>query len=220
MPYLMNTLPITELETRALDFRRRFAPGVTGPLGVDRIEEILEFKLDLEIQPVDGLIARAGTRAALSLDGRHILVDAEFQCRLSLDYCQVMLHEGCHGLLHRHLLPKRMPGAGDVGAAFTSFHKSIDRGTYAVLEAEATELAHRIAMPTPELSHVFSRARARARDYGASVFDLQFDPERHAAVTVAEHFGVTTRWAQARLRELWRRERTRSELAIATRAAA
>jgi hypothetical protein len=201
MPCLVTTLPIQEFEARALEFRRRFAPGVTGALGVERLETIVEFELLLELVPMPGLIAGVGTRAALSSDGRHILIDAEFFGKQSLDYYQVLLHEACHGILHRQFIPPTPPRTE---RAFVTFHDSVDRHTARVVEFEATELAQRIAMPTAELQPVFALAYDRAQDRYDRLSDAA---ERHITIDVAEHFGVTIRWAQSRLRDLWRMER-------------
>lgn len=197
MDAIRQAQSIPVLEIRAQHFRDMHAPGVLGPLELD---EIIEFKLKLEIVARKDLMRLTGKPGWLAVNGRAIVVDETFQRDDPAEYQSFLAHETVHWLRHLQYVPQRAVTKNE----FFAFHASLTPELNAVLEWEARETGLRIQMPYGEYRVIFDDAVELARDRFPS---LNGAAQTFVINAVAEHFGVSAIRAGIRMQREWQQVR-------------
>jgi hypothetical protein len=192
---------LAEIEASADDFRRQFAPGHLGPLAIGAI---IECDLQVEIRPMKGLCRHHDSKAYVCNGGRTIVVDAYLFRSQAAEYRDVLTHETCHLIRHRHHLPPAFISVEQCKA----FHAELSPALRNTMEWEAREWSGRVLMPRGALRTAFNTL---AQENVELLAELRENPDRHHIFggmivdLVADRFGVLPSVAEARIRKdgLW-----------------
>ncbi|MBI4615518.1 MAG: ImmA/IrrE family metallo-endopeptidase [Planctomycetes bacterium] len=199
IPYVSDE----ELSTRAERFLHEHNPAATVPVP---IEEIVEFRLGLDIVPVPGLRGVRGIDGYLSSDRSSILVDDAMFRSFQNRYRFTLAHEVGHLVLH-----------GDLYRGFRSeaewieFHRDLASHVLHRAEYQANYFAGCVLVPGRSLPGVAQDAvRNLSRPVQARDPDFDLSSEAfwtYVAEEVARKFFVSTETARIELQRngLWRR---------------
>ena len=158
-----NAIPFIRPEDsrpRADAFLTEHNPAGVLPLP---IEEIIEFKLGINVVPLAGLQARIGTVGFLTSDLREIDVDLEVTERFPARFRWTLAHEVGHLLLHSHVYAGYQFRTADEWKQWT---RSIPDRIYRRFEAQANTIAAQILMPARALTDHFEDVVAKLETQG------------------------------------------------------
>ncbi len=130
------------------------------------IEEIIEFRFELDIVPIPDLLYGSDIYALVSWDMKTISIDANIQENRPQIYNYSLAHELSHILLHKDVV-EQFEYANI--AEWKTVVTGIDKEVYAEFEWQADALARLILVPTAELSIEFGKAAARIKAAGLTL---------------------------------------------------
>ncbi|MFO7610034.1 MAG: ImmA/IrrE family metallo-endopeptidase [Candidatus Krumholzibacteriia bacterium] len=116
------------------------------------IEEIIEFKLGINIVPLAGLQGRIHTVGFTTSDLQEINVDLDVTERFPSRFRWTLAHEVGHVLLHRQVYAEQQFRTVDEWIKWT---RSIPDHIYRRFEAQANTIAAQILIPTRALTESF-----------------------------------------------------------------
>lgn len=182
----------TTISKTALEFLRR--NNALGQIPVP-IEEIVEFRLSIQITPLPGLERDFDTLAFISSDLKTITVDEAMLTSQYHRYRFSLAHELGHMVLHSAMLAAHhVESIEQYRAFFTAF----DPVLYSDLEAQANAFAGCVFAPAPELVSRFSKAAARLKPAGLR---LNYKSMPYVVRVLADEFEVAWETMAIRVRE-------------------
>lgn len=116
------------------------------------LEEIVEFRLGINIVPIPGLQDRIQSVGYITSDLTEINVDQEVTERFPARYRWTLAHEVGHLLLHRNVYESQSFRTAD---GWKLWIRSIPDNIYRRLEAQANTIASQLLMPAPALAEHF-----------------------------------------------------------------
>jgi len=132
-------------------FLEEHNPGGVLPLP---IEDIIEFRLGINIVPIHGLQDRIDTVGFITSDLQEIDVDLEVAERFPSRFRWTLTHEVGHLLLHRHVYDGQQFRTADEWKRWT---RSIPDRIYRRFEAQANTVAAQILIPATVLTDHFEQ---------------------------------------------------------------
>lgn len=145
-------LPYNKIRLIAENFLKKFHPKGTIPVS---IENIIEFKLNIDIVPLPGLQDRIDVEGFISSDLKRIYVDQQVMEQYPPRYRFTLAHEIGHSILHKKLYQK---AKFDNVSDWKHFISCIDPREYSFFELHAYNFAGLILVPTAELKKGFEDA--------------------------------------------------------------
>lgn len=134
-------IPPEQLERHAEEFLREYHPTLALPVP---IEEIVEFRVRLEVLALPGLEKGFGVESFLTKSGTAIVVDERQMLRQEQRYRFSLAHEIGHWILHRGLYA----GATIEGLEeYLAFYASLEDAAIEAMEFQARNLGGRILLP-------------------------------------------------------------------------
>jgi len=127
------------------------------------IEEIVEFRLGINIVPLPGLQFRIGSVGFITSDLTEIDVDQEVAERYASRYRWTIAHEVGHLLLHRPLYEAQSFSTADQWKQWVG---SIPDRLYRRLEAQANTIAAQMLMPARALTDHFEDVVSKLESQG------------------------------------------------------
>ena len=137
VPYLDDRT----IEERAGQFLAKHHPEMSMPVPV---EEIVEYKLGLDIIPLDGFQRNFGLEGQLSNDLREISVDLRIYEKIPRRYRFTLAHEVGHLILHKNVFEAMRYDSPDEWLALVS---SFPAETYGTMEYQAYQFAGSLLVP-------------------------------------------------------------------------
>ena len=183
--------------------RNKYWPESTLPVNT---EEIVEFRLRLNIEPVKYLLSTIDIDAYLKRDLSGIVVD--YDCYMNDKFANRMrfsfAHELGHYFLHKELYTKF--GVDSLGD-WKEFILNVPENEHRNFEWQANEFAGRLIVPFPELAAEMKRAKKILEDNKLIPF-LKKDPDAvlsRISPTLCKPFGVSTEVIETRVKRegLW-----------------
>ena len=152
------------------------------------IEEIVEFRLGLNIIPLPGLHAAFDLDGFLSADMREISVDlAVFESRPAR-YRFTLAHETGHLILHGGPLKTATPGSI---ADWKRFVRDLAESERQSMEWQAYSFAGLVLVPREPLHEAYRAARRAADEAGIDI-ETNVDVARYyVSTSIAQAFGVS-----------------------------
>lgn len=153
--------PKEEIWDEAEQIRTKYWPQGTLPVNM---EHIVEFELDLHIEPKHGLKSTADMDAGLRRDMTGIVVD--YDCYMNTKYANRMrfafVHEIGHFFIHKEIY-------ADIGFVSTDewkdFMQEVPESEYRSCEWQANEFAGRLLVPRhilkPEIERLYNMIREK-----------------------------------------------------------
>lgn len=137
----------SDIWSKAEQFRERFAPSNIIPVD---ILHIVEFKLDIDLDPVDSLKSSLDVDAILLNSLDRIIVDREsFLNNKYLNRFRFSLaHEVGHLILHRQIIDRCRPKNRE---EWFEYMENRDEAEYSKIEQQAYEFAGRLLVPRDHL---------------------------------------------------------------------
>jgi len=149
-----------EIRKHANAFLVEYNPEGVLPLP---IEEIVEFKIGINIVPIHGLQARIETVGFITSDLTEIDLDLEVSEKYPARFRWTIAHEVGHLLLHRSLYESQRFSKPEEWKKWVG---TIPDKQYRWLEAQANMLASRILMPADALAEHFENIVALLKNGG------------------------------------------------------
>ena len=183
--------------------RNKYWPEPKLPVNT---EEIVEFRLWLNIEPVKYLLSTIDIDAYLKRDLSGIVVD--YDCYMNDKFANRMrfsfAHELGHYFLHKELYTKF--GVDSLGD-WKEFILNVPENEYRNFEWQANEFAGRLIVPFPELAAEMKKAKKILEDNKLIPF-LKKDPDAvlsRISPTLCKPFGVSTEVIETRVKRegLW-----------------
>jgi len=189
-------LPYDQIRLIAQKFLDKFHPKGDIPVA---IENIIEFKLNIDIVPLPGLQDRIEVEGFISGDLKRIYVDQKVMEKYPHRYRFTLAHEVGHLLLHKKLFKKAKFDSVD---EWKDFVRCIDPREYSFFELHAYDFAGLILVPTLELRKGFEYAIDLYRSEG---YDPRELVENEMAINyistwVAKKFDVSSYVIKKRLK--------------------
>ncbi len=156
-------LSYEDIRKRADDFLQQHHPGRNIPVPV---EEIVEFKLSINIVPLTGLHKGFEIDGFTSSDMKNIFVDESFYDNLHGRYRFTLAHEVGHMILHKNIYNKKS-FTGIV--EWKNFINSIPVQTHKWLEYQANAFGGLVLVPSEYLQHLAEKCVKRIRKEGISL---------------------------------------------------
>ena len=181
----MPRLSYEDLRGHADRFLGEHHPALAVPVP---IEEIVEFRLGINIIPIPGLQAVHDIDGFLSADMAEVSVDQYVFENRPARYRFTLAHELAHLVIHgdrlREVAPKSIPD-------WKQFVRDLPERDYAWLEWQAYAFAGLILAPRTPLLAVHDEAVQVARDAGIDpALNLEFARD-YVASWIARRFGVS-----------------------------
>lgn len=184
-----------EIRQHADRFREKYSKG---SLPVE-IEEIVEFDLNLNLQPIKGLKS-SGDVEALLLGTRDMIVVDEDQFMDDRYHNRIrfsIAHEVGHYVLHSDIINSVRPNSTD---DWLAFYEEIDEREYYVVERQADEFAGRLLVPPDVLRLEVESNRGLVQEVRESAADL---PEEYikdyVSSRICKTFGVSAKVVRIRI---------------------
>ena len=183
--------------------RNKYWPEPKLPVNT---EEIVEFRLWLNIEPVKYLLSTIDIDAYLKRDLSGIVVD--YDCYMNDKFANRMrfsfAHDLGHYFLHKELYTKF--GVDSLGD-WKEFILNVPENEYRNFEWQANEFAGRLIVPFPELAAEMKKAKKILEDNKLIPF-LKKDPDAvlsRISPTLCKPFGVSTEVIETRVKRegLW-----------------
>lgn len=189
-----KTLSYEELRKEAAAFLERY--HATGEPPVP-IEEIVEFDLNMQLIPMEGLKSEIGVEAFLANDLASIYID-EYVLQFATSRARFSLaHEVAHWWLHSPLYRSQRISSVPEWKALV---ESIDPTAYQWFEWQANSLAGLILVPCEPLATLFRAKVAEAARLGVPRRQLESYPARAALIRfLAGQFAVSELVVEIRL---------------------
>ncbi len=161
------------------------------------IEEIVEFKLGMDIVPLPALKHNLGVDAFLSRDLEHIYVDEYVFTDYYYHYRYALAREVARLVLHGQLFASHPVQTFEEYVAWRSGISEVD---YFQLEWQAHCLAGLILVPPSHLQERFAAAQQRAEEWGVSSVKNWDVALSCAVVPLSREFEVSPTVIELRLR--------------------
>lgn len=192
-------LSYDDLRRRAADFLRTHHPAGTIPVP---IEEIVEFKYEIDIVPVPGLQEAFAVDGFISSDLQTITVDAFVYGHRPGRYRFTLAHELAHAVLHRRIYAAHQFQRVE---DWKRFQREIDEEDRRWLEWQAYAFAGLVLVPAEPLHDAHRRAVRAAARAGLSVQKAGEVAYSYIADWLAKQFEVSAQVIEKRLRKdgLW-----------------
>ena len=189
-------LPYDKIRLIAENFLGKFHPEGTIPV---TIENIIEFKLNIDIVPLPGLQIRIDIEGFISSDLKRIYVDQNVMEKYPHRYRFTLAHEIGHSLLHKKLYQK---ATFDNVSDWKHFISCIDPREYSFFELHAYDFAGLILVPTLELRKRFSNAIDLYQSEGFDPRELDENEMAIAYIStwLAKKFNVSSHVIKKRLK--------------------
>jgi hypothetical protein len=162
-----------DLWERADKFRSEYWPENILPIDT---EKIVEFRLQLEIEPLHDLLSDIDMDAYLKRDLSGIVVD--YDCYMNVKYANRMrfpfAHELGHYVLHREIYNKLRIGSPE---EFKGFILNMSDGDYRDYEWQANEFAGRLLVPSNMLKAAIGEAYVMFKTDKNLIAYLNKDPD-------------------------------------------
>ncbi len=129
----------------ARNFLKKYHPQDTYPIP---IEEIVEFKLNIDIIPIHGLHKAFDIDGFLSSDLKSISIDKDVYCNRPGRYRFTLAHETGHFILHKNIYKQNQFNSID---EWKDFVNSFPEREYAWFEWQAYQFAGLILVPPHHL---------------------------------------------------------------------
>ena len=178
--------------------RDQYWPESTLPIN---IEEIVEFRLKLDIEPVKYLLSTIDIDAYLKRDLSGIVVD--YDCYMNDKFANRMrfsfAHELGHFFLHRDLYVRF---GIDSPKQWKEFISNVPESEYRDFEWQANEFAGRLLVPYPALETQMEEVRAILEENNLIPF-LGMDPDAvlsRISPMLCKSFGVSTEVIERRVK--------------------
>ena len=165
--YKAPFFPYVDIQNQVEKFLDQFNENRDLPVP---IEEIAEFKLQLEVIPVQGLLSDFDIDGFCSLDLSRIWVDQQTMQRSSNRYRFTIAHEVGHLVLHRDLFSKFQINSIEEWMDFIS---GFDEREYGWFEQHAYNFAGLVLVPANELKLGFDEGIGKLRQQGTNPNDLE-----------------------------------------------
>jgi len=187
----------------AEESRNKYWPESTLPVNT---EEIVEFRLRLNIEPVKYLLSTIDIDAYLKRDLSGIVVD--YDCYMNDKFANRMrfsfAHELSHLFLHKDLYIKF---GIDSPEGWKDFILNVPENEYRSFEWQANEFAGRLLVPYPELKTEMEKACEILKENNLIPF-LKVDPDAvfsRISPMLCKPFGVSTEVVERRVKRegLW-----------------
>ncbi len=176
-----------------------------SPLPVNT-EEIVEFRLRLNIEPVKNLLSTIDIDAYLKRDLSGIVVD--YDCYMNDKFANRMRFSFAHELGHYFLHKELYTDFGiDSPLDWKEFILNVPENEYRNFEWQANEFAGRLIVPYPELAAEMKKAKKILENNKLIPF-LKKDPDAvlsRISPTLCKPFGVSTEVIETRVKRegLW-----------------
>lgn len=200
MEFKAPYLPYDVLRQRVEAFLSEYHPDETIPVP---IEEIVEFKFDMDIVPVPGLQDGYDTVAYITRDLSEIRVDEYVLAHREARYRFSLAHELGHRVLHSELIAQI--DFHDIESWKNAVQHSIPEREYGYLEFHAHSFAGLVLVPSDPLRASFDRCMKLCRQNG---IDFSQSPDAAKSIVedfIAREFKVSSAVVHRRLEfdELW-----------------
>jgi Zn-dependent peptidase ImmA (M78 family) len=193
-------LPYEKLKKVAEKFLAEHHPDGSLPVP---IEEIIEFKLGLDIVPVPSLQKTFEVDAFITHDLTAIHVDQFTMERRLARYRFSLAHEVAHTVVHREVFAEiRFSNVSEWKKAICG----IDRVQYQLIEQQAYALGGLLLVPPRPLCELFEEKAQEASAAGLKLCELDRPTRRSVASHIGKYFGVSAEVIDRRAQRegLWR----------------
>jgi Zn-dependent peptidase ImmA (M78 family) len=185
-----------DIRLAAEDFLKEHHGDLSIPVP---IEDILEIKLKIDIEPRIGLHERFGRRGILLSSGRVIIVENNDYEDYLTRYRFTLAHELGHILLHREHVDS--VSVDDVAQAFAKY-SSLDPKLLDEMERDASYIAGHILVPQAKLLIELEKVRQRIiREKKVDIKGMGSDVRDRVASILASVFEVSENVTRHRLEE-------------------
>ena len=183
--------------------RNKYWPESALPVNT---EEIVEFRLRLNIEPVKYLLSTVDIDAYLKRDLSGIVVD--YDCYMNDKFANRMrfsfAHELGHFFLHKDIYMKFGIGSPE---DWKDFILNVPENEYRNFEWQANEFAGRLLVPYPDLEQQIEKAGGILKENNLIPF-LKIDPDAvlsRISPMLCKPFGVSTEVVERRVKRegLW-----------------
>lgn len=187
-------LPYDSLRKVASEFLRQYHPAGTIPIPIDAI---IDFRFQMEIVPIPGLLASYQIDSSISNDLTTIYIDEFVFKKRPTRYRFSLAHELSHKLIHAELFRQ---------ISFTDFSdwketmNSIPAREYGWIESQAYSLAGLILVPSAPLAASYRTAEESAATAGISLRGMDADAAKIVAAAIGKEFEVSGEVIRKRLR--------------------
>ncbi len=178
-------LSYVQLRRRAEDFLRTHHPAATLPVP---IEEIIEFRLGMDIIPIPGLHAAFEVDGFISSDLISITVDEFVYRQRPTRYRFTLAHEVAHAVLHRRIYTAHHFGGVEEWKRFQREMDEEDRGW---VEWQAYAFAGLVLVPAEALAREYRKAIAVAGRAGLSLPRVGEAAQLYIATWLGKRFLVS-----------------------------
>jgi Zn-dependent peptidase ImmA (M78 family) len=161
-----------------------------------RIEEIIEFGLNIEIRPVRALQARYNFEGAIGHDLQTIVVDEDIMRRLPNRYHFTLAHELGHVVMHGDYIQSLAFSSRDEWKAVVM---GIDAKMYGRMENQAYVFAGHLLVPSSALLASCQEAQALAARNGIDLAEMGANAISYVAGYIAKEYKVSTEVIERRL---------------------
>ncbi len=192
-------LSYENLRRRARNFLQTYHPSGTIPVP---IEEIVEFKYEIDIIPIPGLHDVFEVDGFISSNLKAITVDAFVYDRRPGRYRFTLAHELAHAVLHRRIYQAhRFRQVED----WKRFQRDMDEQDRGWLEWQAYAFAGLVLVPPDPLRDAYRKAVRAARKVGLSIQKVGEVARPYIAGWLARRFDVSSQVIEKRLEKdrLW-----------------
>jgi hypothetical protein len=183
--------------------RKKYWPESTLPVNT---EEIVEFRLRLNIEPVKSLLSTVDIDAYLKRDLSGIVVD--YDCYMNDKFANRMRFSFAHELGHFFLQRDLYTKFGiDSPEGWKDFILNVPENEYKSFEWQANEFAGRLLVPYLELKSEVKKVSKILKENNLVPF-LEMDPDAvlsRISPTLCKPFGVSTEVIEKRVKRegLW-----------------
>lgn len=178
-------LPYDIIRTKADNFLKLYNP--TGIIPVP-IEEIIEFKLKMDIVPIHGLQDAYDIDGWVSNDLKCINVDLRVFSSAEHRYRFTLAHELAHRYLHRKVYKNiKFRNIEE----WIDFLESFDSDKYKWFEQHAYNFAGLILVPTKQLIPAIEESVAKLKQQGYSFQNINETLKNYMATYIAKRFNVS-----------------------------
>ena len=188
-------LSYADLRRRADDFLRMHHHRATIPVP---IEEIIEFRLGIDIIPVPGLHAAFELDGFISSDLRSITVDEFVYRQRPARYRFTLAHEVGHAVLHRRIYTAHQFASVE---DWKRFQREMDESDRGWLEWQAYAFAWLVLVPAEPLGREYRKAIAVAGRAGLSLQRVGEVAQLYIADWLGKRFAVSPEVVERRLRK-------------------
>ncbi|MCX6831830.1 MAG: ImmA/IrrE family metallo-endopeptidase [candidate division Zixibacteria bacterium] len=186
MLYKAPYLPYDTIRKYALRFLNEFHPSASLPVP---IEEIVEFKLKINIIPMPNMKRDFDLEGFLSKDFSSIYVDSDTSERLEPRYRFTLAHEIGHMILHRDFYDAVQYSSL---TEWAQFQDTIDSDQYSWFETQAYDFAGLILVPEQHLFDEYKIEVERLREQSYTFSKANFDTvNEYICIPLSKRFKVS-----------------------------